>query len=62
MNNLFITAAATCDWDAMQTMSNPVFFRSMAQGIFRFGVSGWYQSESEVISEDCLGAWMDPMI
>lgn len=76
MNRLIVGLASTTDlipadweftplcdnWDQQITMSDPVFFRSLAQGVFRASVKGFYHSDSDLLSEDCLGAWMDPII
>ena len=48
-----------CQIDEADIMDDTVFLRKMYQGMYKSSLKGLYKSSTDIISDDCLGDWMD---
>lgn len=55
-------APVQCDFEEGDILTDSEFYRTLIGGTYKSFVKGWYNSEEDMISEDCLGEWMTPMI
>jgi len=51
-----------CEFGDEDILPEVEFWRTLIGGTYKSFVKGWYNSETPVISDECAGDWMDPMI
>lgn len=51
-----------CEFKDGDILPEIEFWRTLIGGTYKSFVQGWYNSEEPIISDECAGDWMDPMI